>query len=207
MPPQPLSTEQIAAILAGDAATTRYFIEGYSPFLRGYLRKRLLAVGNSDDVEDVLQEVWCEVLKGHPVLKRFRLDGGRALSTFLCQFVRWRLPAILARRGIGSSEEQMLSNDAGIDIFTDGQDETHRQECREQLRAIIERVSTSWSAEDKRIFEMLFLEQADDEVLMSEFSVLRNTVQQWRSRMRRSLLDMRDEILTERSSSKGKVKN
>jgi RNA polymerase sigma-70 factor (ECF subfamily) len=74
----------------GDEAAFREVVEGYGPRLRYYVGKLL---GTSADVEDVLQDVWCDVVRGIP-----RLADPGAFPAWLYRIARDRAFRRLRRR-------------------------------------------------------------------------------------------------------------
>ena len=95
----------------GDEAAFREVVEAYGPRLRYFLRKTL---GGSGDVEDVLQEVWCDVVRGVPRL----VDPG-AFPAWLYRVARDRaFRQLRRRRGPSRLIEEVDVADEADDDFS-----------------------------------------------------------------------------------------
>jgi RNA polymerase sigma-70 factor (ECF subfamily) len=84
---------------AGDEAAFEELVEGYSPRLRYYLRKMLRDL---DRAEDVLQDVWLQVLRGLPNL----VDVG-AFPAWVYRIARNRACRVLRERRPRRSLEEL----------------------------------------------------------------------------------------------------
>jgi RNA polymerase sigma-70 factor (ECF subfamily) len=94
---------------AGDEAAFEELVGGYSPRLRYYLREMLRDV---DRTEDVLQDVWLQVLRGLPKLA----DPG-AFPAWLYRIARNRACRVLReRRPLCSLEEMDPTEESDDDI-------------------------------------------------------------------------------------------
>jgi RNA polymerase sigma-70 factor (ECF subfamily) len=80
----------VVRLQLGDAEAFREVVESYGPRLGYFLRKTLGATG---EVEDVLQEVWCDVVRGVP-----RLADPGAFPAWLYRVARDRAFRQLRRR-------------------------------------------------------------------------------------------------------------
>ena len=104
---------------AGDQAAFEELVGGYSPRLRYYLRKMLRDV---DRTEDVLQDVWLQVLRGLPKLA----DPG-AFPAWLYRIARNRACRRLReRRPLYPLEEMDLAEETGDDIRLEDAEYIHR---------------------------------------------------------------------------------
>lgn len=103
---------------AGDQAALEELVGIYSPRLRYYLRKLLREV---DRTEDVLQDVWLQVLRGLPKLA----DPG-AFPAWLYRIARNRAcRAFRERRPLRPLEEMDLVEETGDDIRLEDADYIH----------------------------------------------------------------------------------
>ena len=103
---------------AGDQAAFEELVGDYSPRLRYYLRKMLRKV---DRTEDVLQDVWLEVLRGLPTLA----DPG-AFPAWLYRIARNRAcREFRERRPLRPLEDMDLAQETGDDIRLEDAEHIH----------------------------------------------------------------------------------
>jgi RNA polymerase sigma-70 factor (ECF subfamily) len=123
---------------AGDQAAFKELVGGYTPRLRYYLRKILREV---DRIEDVLQDVWLEVLRGLP-----RLADPGAFPAWLYRIARNRAcREFRERRPLRPLEEMDLAQETGDDI---------RLEDAEYIHAALDELAS----EHREVLVLRFLE-------------------------------------------------
>ena len=122
----------------GDEIAFEHLVGNFSPRLRYFLRKML---GDPDRAEDVLQDVWLQVLRGLPKLA----DPG-AFPAWLYRIARNQAcRALRERRPLRPLEEIDAADESGDDI---------RLEDAEHVHAALDKLA----AEHREVLVLCFLE-------------------------------------------------
>jgi RNA polymerase sigma-70 factor (ECF subfamily) len=132
---------------AGDGAAFEQLVVGFSPRLRYFLRRIL---GESQCIEDVLQDVWLQVFRGLP-----RLVDAAAFRTWLYRIARDRAYREFRRRPppvqLQEDSDVALGPDGSNDIAAESIEQVHvalKQLAQEHREVLVLRFLEGMSYED-----------------------------------------------------------
>jgi RNA polymerase sigma-70 factor (ECF subfamily) len=144
-PEQPYERLLVTRCQTGDDRALVELVGRYQPRLRYFVLKML---GRPDRVDDVMQDVWLDVLRGLP-----KLRDAAAFPAWVFRIARDRVYRDM-RRG-GGVTPAVVPLDKNVDVI----DDTEDREFTEQDVALVHACLDELSAEHREVLVLRFLQQ------------------------------------------------
>lgn len=200
--------ELIARALDGDPLACRALVERLAPVIQTRVNRALerwAAFGRGRDIRqemvDLIQEVFLALFaREGRVLRSWDPERGASLENFIGLVAEREVRGVLrSRRRNPWTEDPTLHDD-----FTEVDDAPladRRVASREVLVEVYDRLQLRLSAQGLALFEALVVEGRPVPWVAARFEMSRDAIYAWRTRLRRTMITIADEITAEREGA------
>lgn len=180
-----LSKQDLAPVIAGQESAVRRFVQELSPSLRGTVRRALKGRGDEPTVDDLLQDLYCEMFRNQArVLQSWDPALGRSLRGYLCCLAQYRTIAWLRRqRPTPMSDEELAKLRTAPHELLAGADDLPRMD------ELLELASAELSEGDLALLQMV-LAGLSMEQIAQQLGISKGAVYQRWSRLCRKLREL-----------------
>ena len=203
---EPNGPELLRRMLAGDKAAAVGLVELLSPVVHARVARTLLRSGKGprqgrdlrQDIEDLVQEVFAELLAGGGRLLR-AWDPSRGLSlTNFCGLLAENHVKSVLRSGRRSPWSEEATEGPSIERAVGAAASPHAHVAsRELLGKVVERLHAELTPAGVEMFRMLVVEELSVEDVCERTGSSADAVYAWRSRLGKLARRIRDEALGE----------
>ncbi len=199
--PLPLTPDHLSRALAGDREALREFVASATPIIQ-VRAARLLARGGGragrdvrQEVEDLTQDVFARLFADRAkALRQWQPDKGLSLPNFVGLVAeREVMTTMRSKRRNPWSEQPICGEDVARALDT-GSDAQRRLDSRAVFRALLARLRERQSPLGMRMFQLLYVEQRSLEHVCEATGMGRAAVYKWRSRLRKAVKELADEV-------------
>jgi len=189
--------------LAGDADALRALVNTLAPVIQARVARSILRSGTRrkqgrdirQEVEDFTQEVFASLFAaGGKALRSWEPTRGLSLANFVGMLAEHQVSSLL-RSGRRSpwTDEAVADEDLHQAVGTVA-DVDQRVYSREVLGALMHRLSAELTPRGAILFQLLFVEERPLEEVCRQTALNADAVYAWRSRLRRVVLRLAEEI-------------
>ena len=192
--------------LRGDQQAVRKLIEQLTPVIQARVARTLLRHGANSrspetirsEVEDLTQEVFTMLFSdGGRVLANWDPNKGLSLTNYVGLVTERRLVSLLRSNKRNPWRESPASS-GSIDANITPQTGTEREVvARQFLETVLDRLRLRLSERGLYMFRVLFVEDRNANDVAATLGLSRAAVDQWRSRCKKLLREIADELLVE----------
>ena len=191
--------------LHGDQVAVRGLIDLLSPIIQVRVARTLLRHGPSrspetirSEVEDLTQEVFTVLFtEGGRVLRNWEPSKGLSLKNYVGLVTERRLVSLLRTNKRNPWRESPATSRSIDAKITPGTGTEREVVARQFLETVLDRLRLRLSERGLYMFRALFVEDRDPNDVATELGISRDAVHQWRSRCKKLLREIADDLLVE----------
>ena len=189
--------------LAGDGVAVRALVDSLAPVIQARVARSILRSGTRrrqgrdlrQDVEDFTQEVFAFLFAdGNKALRAWEPTRGLSLANFVGMIAEHQVASLL-RSGRRSpwTDEPVVDDDLhrAVGAVADADERVY---SREVLGALHERLRAELTPRGAILFQLLLVEERPIEDVCQQTALNADAVYAWRSRLRKLVLRLADEI-------------
>jgi DNA-directed RNA polymerase specialized sigma24 family protein len=202
----------LQAALAGDPMAVRALVDSLAPVVQARVARSIVRSGTRrrqgrdlrQDVEDFTQEVFAFLFDdGGRALRSWEPTRGLSLANFVGLVAEHQVASLLrsGRRSPWTDEpvaDDDLHEAAGVSADAD-----RRVHSREVLLALRERLGAELTPRGAILFQLLLVEERPVDEVCQQTSMNADAVYAWRSRLRKLVLRLAEEINADPASERG----
>ena len=199
--------------LAGDVLAVRALVDSLAPVIQARVARSILRSGTRrrqgrdlrQDIEDFTQEVFAFLFAdGNKALRAWEPTRGLSLANFVGMIAEHQVASLL-RSGRRSpwTDEPVADDDLhrAVGAVADADERVH---SRELLGALDERLRAELTPRGAILFQLLLVEERPIEDVCQQTALNADAVYAWRSRLRKLVLRLADEITANPASGPGR---
>ncbi|MEQ9504167.1 MAG: sigma-70 family RNA polymerase sigma factor [Deltaproteobacteria bacterium] len=207
MAPHGSDVQLIERALARDPAACRALVDRLTPAIQRQVNAALVRRrrGSRQDVLDLTQEVFRILLdEDGRILRGWDPKRGATLEGWVGMVAERRVLNILTSgRQSGHAEDAQDPADFDQDI-AEGPTPELQAISKQQLSQLLEGIQRELSDQGFEMFRLLFVEQRDVAWIMEHHQMSRDAVYAWRSRIRKTLMKVFEQIESDPATEPGR---
>jgi DNA-directed RNA polymerase specialized sigma24 family protein len=201
------SQELVKRALAGERAAIEALVVELSPVVQARVAAALYRCGHSSrqELEDLTQEILMDLFTGEGrVLSSWDPERGLSLASFVGLVAQRQVYSRLRSRR-RSPFTQRPTDPSAIDASLTASEPAHAPEeplaAREMLRLLFARLHAELSPKALEMFYRLYVWQQEPELIAHETGSKLDAIYQWRSRLKKEVLELETSLLRQRESA------